>query len=533
MKFDFARTRIGAAALIAFTGGLLIAGAFNLTPFSNAQQARIGTTTPVIPEARNLADLSNSFVAVAEAVTPAVVSIRAESRVTARPPRTLGPQQQRQIPPGLPPGLEDLFPGMPDPDEQDSPTATGTGFVVSEDGYILTNNHVVTKGADRSTRQDIVHVTLNDGRVFNATIVGNDPETDVAVLKIDANKLHVAAMGDDASARIGEWVLAIGNPLGLDFTVTAGIVSAKGRRDSPNENRYRISDFIQTDAAINPGNSGGPLINIRGEVIGINSAIASQTGYYQGYGFAIPIGLARDIMNNLIANGRIRASILGVKISEVTPETAERAGLKSISGVLVGSLSDTVISPAAKAGIQEADVIVEVNGKAMDRVATLQRTIRSFSPGTTVDIKVMRWGQAKTIKVKLEERPETETVAAVNRIPDSAASALTFDKLGISVEVVTPEWLTQNRIPGKVEGLRVTEINPNRLSAAQLRGVIITDYRTASGITPIRTEADLRAALGKVKDGGVITLRVRPILRGRGGLTIDAPGSVDVRVGAQ
>ncbi len=536
MKFNLGRTRLGAAVMIAFTGGLLMAGAFNLTPFSQAQSARIGSATPVIPEARNLADFSNSFVAVAEAVTPAVVSIRAESRPVARPPRTQQQQQQapRQLPPGIPPGLEEYFRGLPE--QQESPIATGTGFVVTEDGYILTNNHVVTR-RDRYTRQEKVTVTMNDGRIFDAKIVGNDPETDVAVLKIESNRLPVAAMGDDNATRIGEWVLAIGNPLGLDFTVTAGIVSAKGRRDGPGDSsKYRIMDFIQTDAAINPGNSGGPLINIRGEVIGINSAIASETGYYQGYGFAIPITLAHDIMNNLIANGRIRASILGVSIREVTPETAERVGLKSISGVLVSALADPN-SPAAKAGIEMGDVIVDVNGRPTARVGTLQRTIRSFPPGTTVDVKVMRWGQPRTIKVRLEERPGSAAqVAAAPAAPDAPAAAFTFDKLGINVEVVTPEWFTQNRVTveGTVEGLRVTEVSPSRRSSAQLGGSIITHVVTASGKTAIKTEADLRAALAKVRDGGIITFQVRGFENPQGrGATLTPPNIVDVRVGAQ
>src|ERR671933_1682222 len=238
---------------------------------------------------------------------------------------------------------------MPSPDNTPM-EASGTGFIVTKDGYILTNNHVVAD-ADRVT------VGLLDKRNFTARVVGRDATTDIAVVKIDATNLPVATLGDDEQARVGQWVLAIGNPLQLDFTVTAGIISSKGR-SLPGllSTRYAITDYIQTDAAINPGNSGGPLVNIRGEVIGINSAIASQTGYYSGYGFAIPITLAKDVMSDLIAYGKVRRPVLGVTINDADADDAQAAGLSDIRGVKVEGFNPAEGSPAERAGLEPGDV---------------------------------------------------------------------------------------------------------------------------------------------------------------------------------
>jgi len=251
---------------------------------------------------------------------------------------------------------------------------TGSGFIVSSDGYILTNNHVVA-GADR------VMVRLYDKREFTAKVVGSDPATDVAVIKIDARDLPAVSLGNSDSTRVGEWVLAIGNPLGeaFTFTVTAGIVSAKGRLlNGLQQSRYAIQDFIQTDAAINPGNSGGPLVNVRGDVIGINAAIASETGFYSGYGFAIPINLAHTVMEQLIKTGHVERAVMGVAIREVQPEDADAVGLKEISGVVVNSYTGDD-SPAKRAGIQPGDVIVAL------------ATCRSSSRRSDSSGPAMRW----------------------------------------------------------------------------------------------------------------------------------------------
>src|SRR3954469_5224245 len=278
-----ARAQLIAGILVAFAAGVIFASGFDLTKISWAQSKTAPGPKPTAQEIRPLEETGQAFEAIADHVTPAVVSIRSEQLEARR-------QQRRNVPPGM----EDFFKQFESPDQQQPRSGTGSGFIVSKDGYILTNNHVV-EDADRVT------VTLLDNRQFTAKVIGSDTQTDVALIKVDADNLPVVQMGDDEAARVGQWVVAIGNPLGLDFTVTAGIISAKGRAqlNLPNRDRLAIQDFIQTDAAINPGNSGGPLVNIHGDVIGINSAIASATGYNAGYGFAIPITLAKVVMEDL------------------------------------------------------------------------------------------------------------------------------------------------------------------------------------------------------------------------------------------
>ncbi|HRN54752.1 MAG TPA: trypsin-like peptidase domain-containing protein, partial [Gemmatimonadaceae bacterium] len=271
------RSKLIAAATVAFVGGVFFASSMDWTDRIFAQGGGSPAPRPRTEEVRSIADASNAFVSISEYITPAVVSIQAERDPRANSRRR--PQQQ------VPPGLEEFF--RLDPQQQRPQESTGSGFIVSRDGYILTNNHVV-EGADR------IRVAMQDRRIYDAKLIGRDPTTDVAVLKIEGRNFTPLTFGDDEALRVGEWVLAIGNPLGLDFTVTAGIVSAKGRGlNGLNQDQYAISDFIQTDAAINPGNSGGPLVNSKGEVVGVNTAIASQTGFYAGYGFAIPITLAK------------------------------------------------------------------------------------------------------------------------------------------------------------------------------------------------------------------------------------------------
>ena len=307
MSLNLSKPKIAIIASAAFVGGVLFASSMDWTKIVGAQ-IRGTTGKPIANVSSSLMDQQNSFVAVAEHVTPAVVSIDAQTDARKA---TRSPQMRN-----LPPGFEQFF---DDPRQQERGSeATGTGFIVTSDGYVLTNNHVV-EGADRVT------VGLSDRRSFKAKVVGTDPQTDVAVLKIEGKELPTIALGDDSKVRVGEWAVAIGNPLGLDFTVTAGIISAKGRSNELrglNNNVYAIQDFLQTDAAINPGNSGGPLVNLRGEVVGINSAIASQTGTYSGYGFAIPINLAKTVMDDIIAHGRVRRAIMGVRIQEITAEDA-------------------------------------------------------------------------------------------------------------------------------------------------------------------------------------------------------------------
>jgi serine protease Do len=493
------RLTIGVATVAAFVGGLVVAGGFNMTPFGYAQQS--GTTRPPAAAVQQVTDASNAFVAIAEHVTPAVVSIQMERQ--ARPVRVPRGQQ-------VPPGMEDFFKQFDPRQQQQQPMeGSGSGFLVSSDGYILTNNHVVAD-ADKLT------VTLLDKRVFKAKVIGRDPTTDIAVIKIDGTGFPTIPFGNDEQARVGEWVLAVGNPLGLDFTVTAGIISAKGRSGQLRNlyaSQYAIVDYIQTDAAINPGNSGGPLVNSRGEVIGVNSAIASGTGYYSGYGFAIPISLAKTVMNDLIQYGRVRRAILGVSISDMRPEDAQAAGLKEIRGALVGGGTPGQASPAEQAGIEPGDVIIAIDGTNIDRVAQLQRIIRLHKPGETVQVDVMRYGQKHSYKVKLAEAPNDQQLASgddENGGGDSAdAKPASYDKLGISVEPMTSDRASRAEVSDAQRGLVVVSVDALGPSYQKLFADADVIVKVLNPMPhAIRTVSDLDSSISKLKSGDVVSLLV-------------------------
>ncbi|HEX6643700.1 MAG TPA: trypsin-like peptidase domain-containing protein [Gemmatimonadales bacterium] len=501
--------KFGGLVSLAFALGLLFAGLLDLPRSGFAQQAaRPAALTPVaapsIPEARPLAEFSDALAAVADAVVPSVVYIQAR-----RPAQ----QSQRRAPQGF----EEFF--GPRNREPRIEQGSGSGFIVSADGYILTNNHVV-EGADQ------VDVRLFDRRQFRARVVGTDPATDVAVLKIDATGLRPAALGDSDAGKIGEWVLAIGNPLseGLTFTVTSGIISAKGRalRDLQRTN-LDIADFIQTDAAINPGNSGGPLVNVRGEVIGINSAIASQTGFYSGYGFAIPINLVRDVMRQLITDGQVHRAAIGVQIAEASRYDAEDVGLSEIRGVLVSALSDDD-SPAGKAGIRPGDVIIGVDGKRIDRVGQLQQEIGFRKPGEVVNIEVAReGGERRTFRVALESLSSATPAAEEEAAEDEAAAenvsapgGATQELLGARVQQVTAALAQQLGLPAGTKGALVTSVTPggpaweaNLAGPGQGLAFIIQSVDGRS----VGSEAELAAALRAVGKGKIATLSVLTVSR--------------------
>jgi serine protease Do len=515
------RAKILAATAVAFTSGVVFASAADLTRFSWAQGRVNGSANkPTAAEVAPAADLESAFEAVADHARPAVVSIATErfnrERPTARQRRGGGGSggsggQQ------LPPGIEDWLRNFDDPragPQSDTPEeASGSGFIVSPDGYILTNNHVVADA-------DKVTVTLFDKSVYTAKIVGRDPSSDVAVIKIDGKSFPTVNLGDDAKTRVGQWVLAIGNPLELDFTVTAGIVSAKGRNQSSLlNNRYAITDYIQTDAAINPGNSGGPLLTIRGDVIGINSAIASGTGFYNGYGFAIPITLAKQVMDDLIKYGTVKRAILGINLNEVDPAAAKAVGLsRAIGAKVVGFGDDTLASPARRAGIELNDVVVQADGKPVDQVNTLQRIIRAHKPGDVVPIDVMRFGDKKSFTIKLAEAPEAPVVAANDpedsgvraRPTANAPSAVrSMDKLGISVEPISSDFAREAKL-GSVfrSGLRVAGVSGKGPAYHTLQ----ENELILSVLSPVRRDIksveDFQSVVNSLKSGDVITLKV-------------------------
>jgi serine protease Do len=504
------RARWVAVVFAAFLGGLILAsGGLNLSKLSFAQSK---------PDAQSVAPLvqaSNAFVEIADHVTPAVVAISVESRPTAN--------SQRQLPNGIqvPPGFEDFF------NQQQAPrveTGSGSGFIVSKDGYILTNNHVVTN-SDRTTVADRVTVQMLDNRTYKARVVGNDPTTDVAVIKIDGNNFPTLPLGNDTQSRVGEWVLAIGNPLGFDFTVTAGIISAKGRSlpgllSRRGDNNYSISDLIQTDAAINPGNSGGPLVNQRGEVIGITSAIASPTGVNAGYGFAIPITLAKKVMEDIIKHGRVRVGVLGILIREVTPEDAAVAGMKDIRGAKVDGFNPPSNSGAERAGMQAGDIIITADGQPVDRVSTLQRIVRNHQPGEKVRLEVMRYGQRKTFDVTLTELADGARVTpAVNNAPANKPSTGTVSNtdLGISMQAVPADIAQRASLEPAKRGVLVTDVVPLGPAYQKLgEQDVIYEVLYPGPRRSIKSVADLQSVLSKLKTGDYISLNVHSLAQGAG-----------------
>ncbi len=499
MSMRFRITLI-AAVIVAFASGLVFASGFDFTRISWAQARAGAPAKPAVAAVKSLDETAQAFEAIAELVTPAVVSIEAEQLE----PRARARGQQRNIPPGM----EEFFRNFEQ--QQDQPrSGQGSGFIVSKDGYILTNNHVVAN-ADRVT------VTMLDNRRFPAKVIGRDPTTDVALIKVDGTDLPTVALGNDQTMRVGQWVIAIGNPLGLDFTVTAGIVSAKGRSrlnlPSPDggPNNYAIQDFIQTDAAINPGNSGGPLVNIRGEVIGINSAIASATGFNAGYGFAIPISLAQIVMNDLKEFGRVRRAVLGVTIDEVSPTDAKAAGLSEIRGIKIQSFVPADNSPAKRAGIEVGDVVITAGGQRVNRVAELQRVVRGFKPGEVIDIEAMRFGEKKSFKVRLAEPPADATLASNERRdpePDRS-NAKSNDRLGITVQPVTEAVASEARLSEEYRrGLMVTNVSVRGPAYRELRANDII-VQALGPKRDIRSVTDLESAVKATKRGEVLSLVV-------------------------
>jgi len=401
-----------------------------------------------LPSVRSMI-LEDRLAEVAEAASPSVVNVFSEKVIKA-------PQLHM---------FDDPFfrfffgPGFPSVPRERRQRSLGSGVIVSEDGYILTNNHVV-EGADS------ILVSLADKREFKAELVGTDSLTDLAVLKIQSDdSLPVLRLADSDQVKVGQVVLAIGNPFGLSSTVTMGIVSARGRS---HVGIAQYEDFIQTDAAINPGNSGGALVNLSGELIGINTAIFSRSGGYQGIGFAIPSNIASHVMQSLIEKGEVKRGWLGVSIQDLTPALAEQFGLDDIKGALVADvLEDT---PAEKAGLKAGDVIIKINGEPVEDFAGLRNTIAQMAPGTKIKLTVIRKGREKTIEVKLAERPAHETLAGRKRSPMGEASDQEASAAGMTVQNLTEEMADRLGIEADLRGVVVTDIEPgSRADRAEIK----------------------------------------------------------------
>jgi serine protease Do len=491
---------------LAFLVGLLMAGMLHLPGLTEAQQqeGRLAAAPAAPPAAgvANLQNLSDAFASVAEAIKPSVVFIKSGKRNEAD-------EEQRQPQFRLPPGFEEFMPRFPQMQPPEFQEAAGSGFIVSRDGYILTNDHVVN-GSDQVT------VRLLDRREFKAKVVGTDPATDLAVIKIDAKDLTPAPMGDSDAARVGEWVLAVGNPLGenLTFTVTSGIISAKGRTLAlPNTSDRSIQDFIQTDAAINPGNSGGPLVNTSGRVLGVNSAIASRTGFYSGYGFAIPINLARQVMDQIISFGEVRRSILGITVRNASANDAAYVGLPDIRGVLVEDFGSEN-SAAKQAGLEPGDIIITVDGKPVEYVGQLQQRVAFRKPGETVKVEVARKGGVrKTYSVKLQGMPAAAAVADRSGGSDAEnadGEGTSMGRLGVSVAPVTREDAARLELTPAMQGLLVTDV----IAGGPSWGELVDADRGGPDIIlelegkPVKSAAELRQRLEGMKPGDIVSLRV-------------------------
>ncbi|MBW2109194.1 MAG: DegQ family serine endoprotease, partial [Deltaproteobacteria bacterium] len=385
----------------------------------------------------------DSFSQVAEAVNPAVVNISTERVIQG----SAGPAFRHfQSPFGKDDPFHDFFERFfgDMPRRQFKQRSLGSGFIIDKKGYIVTNNHVV-ENADK------IKVKLNNGKEVPAQIVGRDPKTDIALLKVKKlRNVGVAKLGDSDALKVGEWVVAIGSPFGLEHTVTAGIVSAKGRVIGSGP----YDDFIQTDASINPGNSGGPLVNMQGEVVGINTAIVSRGGGNVGIGFAIPINLARDIIEQLKTSGSVTRGWLGVSIQDVTPELAEYYGLKEPKGAIVGEVFEG--DPADKAGIQAKDVIVEVDGKKIHNSRDLSRIIAAVPVGKKVDVTVLRNGKKRTFDIKIAKRTEDKEKAATRGGQET--------ELGMTVSPLTRELARRYGLP-EGEGVVVVAVEPGSPAA--------------------------------------------------------------------
>ncbi len=398
--------------------------------------------TPTVNH-RNLSTaqgLSSAFRNVAEAIRPSVVSISTRTEIVGRA-RRAGPR-------GVPPGFEDFFGGRggQQPLQRRQLTGMGSGVIVRPDGFILTNNHVI-KDVDELT------VELFDGRTADGKIVGTDPQTDLAVIKIDLPGLQAAPIGSSDDIRVGDWVLAIGSPFGLDQTVTAGIISGKNRVQEIINDGNGFEDFLQTDAAINPGNSGGPLVNLHGELIGINTAILSQSGASAGIGFAIPVSLAQPVLRSIIETGKVRRGFLGAAVDDVTPKAVKDYDLAVSVGALIGGVLED--KPAANAGLQPGDVVTKLDSRKVISGTQLRNYIASRPPGSVVEMEVNRRGTTIKMQVSLLER-SVEQMAMFNE---------RGGLFGAKLAPATPEMARKYGYQGLRGGLIVTEIEAGSSAA--------------------------------------------------------------------
>jgi serine protease Do len=458
----------------------------NLAFFGTGSRTRRGAVAAagllaitLLPAAQ-AAEAPASFSALAEKVTRAVVNVSSQHEIAgSRAPRGL----PFEVPPGSP--FEDFFrqfeerqgPGAPPP--RQGATALGSGFIIDPSGYVVTNNHVV----DDATGID---VTLTTGKTYPATLIGTDKKTDLALLKIDSEEpLPAVSFGDSDALKVGDWVMAVGNPFGLGGTVTAGILSARGR----DLHAGPFDDFLQIDASINQGNSGGPTFNLAGEVIGINTAIASPNGGSVGIGFAVPSNLAKPIIVALREHGTVERGWLGVQIQQVTPEIAAAVGLDEPKGAIVSQVLPD--SPAAAAGLKQGDVILAFGDKPVDEMRDLPRVVAETDVGAKVDVKIWRDHQDRSVAVTIARLQESDQVAATEQPPEQPAvpGAEPVEPLGLQLAALTPELRQQLGIPETVDGVVVMDVAAEGPAAEE--GLRPGDVIEQVGSEPVTTPAQV------------------------------------------
>ena len=453
--------------------------------------------TLVIPDP---VSLSNAFSQIAANLDPAVVNINTEAAAET-PVRSTNPNRNRNAPDPF--DFFDFFGGGPDNQDRNYKTRNlGTGFIVDKGGYIVTNHHVVEKATK-------IMVRLDDKSEHQAKLIGSDSETDLAVIKIDVgHDLPVARMGNSDGVRVGDWVLAIGSPFNLDHTVTAGIISAKGRENIGGDLK-QFQSFLQTDAAINPGNSGGPLVNMAGEVIGINTAIISETRQSAGLGFALPSNIAVKIYNQLVQSGKVTRGGIGISYNgDQDPALCRALGLKSNCGVIVQDV--TRGGPAAKAGIRAGDVITEIDGTKITGGSVLLEVVANTPVGKTIRVKVNRDGHEEIIPVTIVDRAEVLPETAANRNPDNNDQGETQTaRLGIRVQAITPDMVRQLRLDSS-DGVLVSSVDPDSIAedAGLTRGTIITRIIAGNQKVDIRNVDDFRRAERLLKSGTDVAFMV-------------------------
>ena len=476
--------------IIAFSFLMLVNAGCSSSLLSGSEPTSAPPQTEIKPEPMPIVvnGVRASYADVVEKTSPAVVNISAE--------RKAQPQQ-------FPFGEDDFFRQLPIPvPRQNQPPQVerglGSGVIVSADGTILTNHHVID-GADK------IRVDLKDGKSYEAKVVGSDPPSDLAVLKIEAQTLPFLTPGNSDNVRVGDIILAIGNPLGIGQTVTAGIVSAKGRQTGLSDGSFE--DFLQIDAPINRGNSGGALVNLNGELIGINSQILSTSGGNIGIGFAIPSNMAKTVLDQLVANGKVRRGLLGVGIQNITEDLAQGLGLRDTKGILVTSVKPG--SAADKAGIKRGDVITAVNGEGVEESNVLRNKIAGTIPGSEVAITIIRDGQEQQVKVILDEfesegvKPNNQQQPGNNNQPESSQQG----KLGLSLQTLTPDIAQRLNLPGDTKGVVVTDVDSR--GAAASKGVTRGDVILEINRIKIETVEDVESVLANSADKPLVLVVLR------------------------